>query len=476
MPDSFISRAKSAKGLSVAVLLVISLAAVAAIPLTTAFGQSHSQPGASSGDPSVGAVATTTLNASVSVDSVNQNGSSISGYYAVLYDRNGTVAGTGLTPVTFRVEMGEQHSVQVENYGACTFSHWTDGVAENSVVFNVTTASMDFTAVYNCGGAALPGASLVQQAASTCSYVCGTGSAEMTFNSSVRQGDLLAVSVVSDDLSTLNVSDSLGTFIQLGVRSASTSCDSNTGTCQADIFWGMLPSSGSDTVTVSEGHSDRALRVQAWEFGGVDGLAGGSCSPVFYPAGSVLLATGRDVYGAGAGFVWDQYRASGVGGTEYMISQSAGSTSFPFSTGVNDVEAAAVFLQAPASIECGSTATTTTTTTTSTKVVVGGGYQLNVSTDHAAYTSNSTIRISGSVSPPPAAPSNVVVTVTGPVGVVDEVVVPTNDVNGSFSLELATPITASATWVVGTYTVTATLSVSGQTHAASTAFVFTPAA
>jgi hypothetical protein len=92
---------------------------------------------------------------------------------------------------------------------------------------------------------------------------------------------MLVVTVVSDDLTTLVVSDSVGTAIRLAVSSTSTSCATNTGTCQADIYWGMLTSSGPDTLTVSEGTSDRALIVQIWEFSGVNAIKSTvSCAPV----------------------------------------------------------------------------------------------------------------------------------------------------------------------------------------------------
>jgi hypothetical protein len=274
---------------------------------------------------------------------------------------------------------------------------------------------------------------------------------------------MLAITVVSDDLTTLNVSDSLGTFIQLGVRSTSTSCDSNTGTCQADIYWGMLPASGNDSITVREGGSDRALRVQTWELSGVNGIAGG-CSPVTYPAGSILLATGRDAHGAGTGFTWEVYAASGVAGSEYQVSPSTGSTAFPFSTGVNDVQAAAVFLLSPSGIECGAGPGVSTTTTT----VIASAVAMSIETDRPAYTSGESMLISGSVSPPPSAPSNVTITITGPQGVVAVATSAVSTTNGSYSYHLVTG--GSSGWVSGTYTVMGVWSVLGQNETATTSF------
>lgn len=196
--------------------------------------------------------------------------------------------------------------------------------------------------------AALTGPALLQQVQSTCSYVCTQGSTNSTFSSNVRQGNMLVITIVSDDLTNLIVTDSLGTRISLAV-SATTSpdCTSNTGTCQADIYWGLLPASGPDTVSVNEGASTRALRVDAWEFSGVDSVKSTvSCSPICAPASfaspGILIATARDVTGAGPGFTFYQYAASGVAGSEYQVISGSGTTAFPFSATVNDVEAGAV--------------------------------------------------------------------------------------------------------------------------------------
>ena len=51
--------------------------------------------------------------------------------------------------------------------------------------------------------------------------------------------------------------------------------------------------------------------------------------------------------GSGPGFGWYPYPASGVAGSEYQVVYSAGSTDFPFSSAVPDVEAAAVLVPGP---------------------------------------------------------------------------------------------------------------------------------
>jgi len=201
--------------------------------------------------------------------------------------------------------------------------------------------------------AALKAPALVQKSESTCSYVCPSGLANATFTTNVRGGDMLVITVVSDDLTNLIVSDSLRTRISLAVSATtSPSCISNTGTCQADIYWGLFPASGLDTVVVNEGSSPRALRVQAWEFSGVNSVESTvsctpTCSSASYPSSGILIATAMDVTGAGPGFTWYPYAFSGVAGSEVQIIAGAGSTTFPFSTSVKDVEAGAVLVKTP---------------------------------------------------------------------------------------------------------------------------------
>lgn len=198
------------------------------------------------------------------------------------------------------------------------------------------------------------GPSLFQESGTTCSSPCSSESADVTLSSDVREGDMLVVTVVSDDLTHLVVEDSLGTMLTLAVSSTtSPACSSNSGSCQADIYWGIFPSTGPDSVTVSEPGSTVALRVQAWEFSGVGTVRSTvACEPYFcpsdlYPSSAILIATGEAVTGAGTGFAWYPYPISGVAGTEYEIVYAAGSTNFPFYNVVTDVEAAAVLVPGP---------------------------------------------------------------------------------------------------------------------------------
>ena len=105
----------------------------------------------------------------VIVASVNQNGTPIYGYYALLcmpgtssYG-NGTNncdsapynarISSGFTTVTFTnfgFPNGSTIGVEVENYGSCTFSHWSDGGASNFELTQAYNPPRTVTAFYNC--------------------------------------------------------------------------------------------------------------------------------------------------------------------------------------------------------------------------------------------------------------------------------------------------------------------------------------
>jgi hypothetical protein len=88
----------------------------------------------------------------LTISSVNQNNNPIYGYYTVLNQSN-TIVATAFTTATFTVNDDQQYTVQVDNYGSCTFSHWMNVYNATQPIVGVrTTADTGFTAVYNCGG------------------------------------------------------------------------------------------------------------------------------------------------------------------------------------------------------------------------------------------------------------------------------------------------------------------------------------
>ena len=74
----------------------------------------------------------------LTITSQNTSGATITGYYTVL-NYSGSVQQTGFT-LTFTVSNGESYSVQVDNYGSCSFVHWADtGSQVSSRVVNISS-------------------------------------------------------------------------------------------------------------------------------------------------------------------------------------------------------------------------------------------------------------------------------------------------------------------------------------------------
>jgi hypothetical protein len=86
----------------------------------------------------------------ITVDSVDQNGTSIFGYFTILSDSGGRIISTGYTRTSFSTTAGEQYTVQVEGYGQCTFSHWSNGVMSSEQVVIAKSGDETLTAVYSC--------------------------------------------------------------------------------------------------------------------------------------------------------------------------------------------------------------------------------------------------------------------------------------------------------------------------------------
>lgn len=99
---------------------------------------------------------TTITGGAIAVNSVNQDGQTITGYWTVLYDGSGNQAGTGYTPKTFSgLNVGSVYSVLLDSYASCTFDHWQDtGSANSERSFTATASSQTFTGVYDCTTAA----------------------------------------------------------------------------------------------------------------------------------------------------------------------------------------------------------------------------------------------------------------------------------------------------------------------------------
>jgi hypothetical protein len=112
---------------------------------------------------------TTTQPPSLTVDSVNQNGQAITGYWNVLRLSGGGQVGGGYTPRTYagltpRTYAGltpsATYTIELDSYGSCQFSHWQDSGSTTDPRSFVATGALTLVGVYDCtGAAAAPAAS-----------------------------------------------------------------------------------------------------------------------------------------------------------------------------------------------------------------------------------------------------------------------------------------------------------------------------
>jgi hypothetical protein len=85
---------------------------------------------------------------SIIVNSVNQLGNPITGYYTGLYDQNNNFITSGYTSVTFgNLIVQRTYFVYPENYAGCTFNHWQDS-GSTTQERQVNANGQTLTAVY----------------------------------------------------------------------------------------------------------------------------------------------------------------------------------------------------------------------------------------------------------------------------------------------------------------------------------------
>jgi Spherulation-specific family 4 len=96
---------------------------------------------------------------SVTVSAVDQDGTTLSGYYTTL-SQGGSQVGTGFTPATFPTTAGQTYAVKVSNYGSCSFTSWQDTGSTSSLrTFTAASSALAYTAVYDCTNLAPVGGS-----------------------------------------------------------------------------------------------------------------------------------------------------------------------------------------------------------------------------------------------------------------------------------------------------------------------------
>jgi hypothetical protein len=87
--------------------------------------------------------------ATVNVSTTNSVGGPITGFYTSLW-QNGVQLRSCFSPCSFSVSNGQTYQVAVADYGAETFSHWSDGTTNrfHPVVVGSASTATSLTAVY----------------------------------------------------------------------------------------------------------------------------------------------------------------------------------------------------------------------------------------------------------------------------------------------------------------------------------------
>lgn len=94
----------------------------------------------------------------MTVESINQNGQVITGYYTVLRTHTGTKIASGYTTKTFTsgTTAGTQYEIELDSYGSCTFTNWQGTSNSGDLSFTATSGPQTFVGVYNCTNAGAP--------------------------------------------------------------------------------------------------------------------------------------------------------------------------------------------------------------------------------------------------------------------------------------------------------------------------------
>ncbi len=86
----------------------------------------------------------------LTVSSQDQFSATITGYFTVLFNDDGSQNSTGFTPVTFTVNANVDYSVQVQSFGGCTFARWADTGKTDAARAVTISSDTSLLATYNC--------------------------------------------------------------------------------------------------------------------------------------------------------------------------------------------------------------------------------------------------------------------------------------------------------------------------------------
>jgi hypothetical protein len=91
---------------------------------------------------------------------VNQNGATITGYYAELLTSAGSKISTGYTTNTFTdVIAGTNYEIELDGYSTCAFENWQGTTNSGDMSFTQANGPMTFVGVFDCtssGAVGLP--------------------------------------------------------------------------------------------------------------------------------------------------------------------------------------------------------------------------------------------------------------------------------------------------------------------------------
>jgi hypothetical protein len=120
-------------------------------PQTTTTTTATASSPSSSSSSTTASTTTATGAPRVTVQSVNQNGQPITGYWTVLYNGNGRQLATGYTSKTFSgLSSGAAYRIELDSYRNCQFNHWLDTGSTTVARSFTAVGAQTFVGVYTC--------------------------------------------------------------------------------------------------------------------------------------------------------------------------------------------------------------------------------------------------------------------------------------------------------------------------------------
>ena len=190
---------------------------------------------------------------SLTINSVNLLGNTITGYYNVLYDSTGsTTLGTGFTPTTYTVKNGQTFQIEADSYTVCTFDHWSGGGLTGQTLDPIPTTvhgSTVVTAVYrgsNCGAQTTSRSTTTSTATSTVTTTTTTITTSTRTTSSTT-----TTSTIPPTTSTTTTTATSTTTITTPISTTSTTTQTSTVTSSTTTIVASTTTSPTTTTIAS---------------------------------------------------------------------------------------------------------------------------------------------------------------------------------------------------------------------------------